>query len=510
MSATAPHLSWRNCHGIIPPTGWSDEDRAAFAEYLISFQTRPWDWVLECYPWGEPGSSVERRLPELWQRDWLMTLQAELQRTDLRPDQIWNRVIRISTAAGNGVGKTALVSWLIHWFMSVFPHGEAIITAGTGDQLSGKTWRELAKWQHLAINGWQFDWSATRYKHKDAPETWFAEARTWSEANPAAMAGTHENYVLVIFDEASAIAKIIWETIEGAFTTGLCFFVAFGNPTNLDDGFWDTQLGPSAPRWIKKRVDAREVSFANKDEIAYWIRRYGEDDDFVRIHVYGQFPKQSELQFIDSAVVRQAANRIIQWREIPAGIPRLMGCDIARQGVDLNTIIRRQGRKMGERIMEFRSRDTMATAEAIAREINEWRPDLVYIDGVGIGAGVVDYLRARGFERIIVDVQSGTVPEDKNDAIRYGNMRAVMWSRLREWLRTADIANNPRLIDELCGPHYKYMVKTDRLLIESKDEMRARGVASPNIADALAYTFWHAIPMANSSGSSHGYAETEM
>lgn len=510
MNVAANRPTWRQTHGLIPPTGWGDEERERFADWLLSFQKRPWDWVLACYPWGEKGSPLEHRLPELWQRDWLQTLQRELQRTDLSRAEVQNRVIRMSTAAGNGVGKTGMVAWLVHWFMSVFPNGEAIITAGTGDQLSGKTWRELNKWQNLAINGWQMEWTAERYKHRDAPATWFAEARTWSENNPDAMAGTHENYVLIIFDEASAIAKIIWETVSGALTTGLCFFFCFGNPTTLDDGFWETQQGKQAHLWIRKRVDARSVSFANLKEINGWIEVYGEDSDFVRIHVYGMFPKQSELQFIDSGVVRAAAKRIIQWREIPQGIPRLMGCDIARQGGDLNTVLRRQGRKVHKEIFEFSSRDTMATANFIADQINTHRPDLVYIDGVGVGAGVVDYLRMRGYERIIVDVQSGTAPTDKNDKIRYLNMRALMWARLREWLRTADLPDLPQLLEELCGPHYKFMPGTDKLCLESKDDMRERGVKSPNIADALAYTFWHAIPMANTSGMGHGYAESDV
>jgi hypothetical protein len=507
----ATRASWRQNHGTTPPTGWTDEDRATYAEWLLSFQRRPWDWVLTCYPWGEPGSPLERRAPERWQREWLMTLQSELQRTDMTMGQVRNRVIRITTAAGNGVGKTGMVAWIVHWFMSVFPNGEAIVTAGTGDQLSGKTWRELNKWQNLAVNGWQFDWSAERYKHKDSPATWFAEARTWSENNPDAMAGTHENYVLIIFDEASAIAKIIWETVQGALTTGLCFFFAFGNPTELDDGFWETHHGKESHKWIRRNVDARSVSFANLEEINGWIDIWGADSDFVRIHVYGMFPKQSDLQFISSGLVREAADRNIPWREIPQGIPRLMGCDIARQGGDLNTVLRRQGRKVAAEVFEFPSRDTMATANFIAMQINTHRPDLCYIDGVGVGAGVVDYLRMRGYERIIVDVQSAMAPTDPSDKVRFLNMRALMWFRLREWLRGGDLpADCKTLLEELSLPHYKFMPGSDKLCLESKDDMRKRGIRSPNIADALAYTFWHAIPMANSSGASHGVVEPDV
>lgn len=490
-----PGYDWRQHHGLTPPTGWTPDDAQSYAEWLLSFQTRPWDWVLTCYPWGEKGSPLEDRAPEVWQRQWLMRLQKELQVPDLTPKEKMGRVIRMTTAAGTGVGKTTLVAWLVHWFMSVYPHGEAVITAGTRDQLDGKTWRELAKWQPLALNGWQFTWTATRYRHNDDPNVWFAEARAWSESNPQAMAGTHEKYVLILFDEASAIANIIWETVEGAMTNGLVFFFAFGNPMELDNGFHATHKGRQASRWIKMRVDAREVTFANHAEINGWIETYGADSDFCRTHIYGMFPLRSELGFIDNRVVQLAVARVIHWKDIPRAIPKLMGVDIARQGVDANTLLMRQGRKLDEAIEKWHERDTMATAQHIARRINEYRPDRVYIDGVGIGAGVVDYLRMSGYERIVVDVQSGMAPKDRELFARNANMRAVMWSRLLEWLRTADIPFNVELMEELCAPKYRFMPKTDRLLIESKDDMRARGVASPNIADALAYTFWEAIPV---------------
>jgi hypothetical protein len=183
----------------------------------------------------------------------------------------------------------------------------------------------------------------------------------------------------------------------------------------------------------------------------------------------------------------------------------------SRQGVDLNTIILRQGRKVSKDIFKFASRDTMATASFIADQINRQRPDLVFIDGVGIGAGVVDRLRQMNYGRIIVDVQSAMKPVMKDEANRFFNMRALMWFRLREWLSSGDIPDNcQELIEEISAPHYKFMPGSDKLCIESKDDMRARGVKSPNIADALVYTFWQAIPMANSSGISNGVVEPDI
>lgn len=498
--------SWRETFGIGRPT-LDEADSVKYAQWILSFKFRPWDWVMACYPWGVSDSPLEGRVPELWQREWLKMLQKELQRRDMSLHELANRVIRLSTAAGNGVGKTCLVAWVIHWFVSCYPNGEAVITASTEGQLSNKTWRELRKWQDLAINGWQFEWTATKYRHREFPETWHAVATPWSESNPQAFAGTHEKYVLIIFDEASGIADSIWDVIEGAMTTGLVLFLAFGNPSENSGGFFDTHCGKTASLWLKLRVDAREVTFANKKEIQGWIDTYGADSDFCKVHIYGQFPSQTATSFISSELVRKAADNAIEWRYIPRIVPRLMGVDLARGGKDLSVCLRRIGRKVHPDIQRWSERDSTISADFIARQINEWQPDLVFIDGVGLGGPVIDYLRRRGYGRIIVDVQNGATPNDPEDAKRYANMRTANWARMREWLHTADIPPVPSLLEELVAPRFRFHLRSDRMLLEPKAEMAARGVNSPNDADALANTFWFVTPTAGGVG--YGSAEPD-
>lgn len=510
MSAqVAPARStWREQFGLSPPRFDTPEKARAYAEWLLSFQKRPWDWVLACYPWGMEGSPLEFKHPELWQREWLMKLQAELQRTDLPREEVLNRVIRIATAAGHGVGKSTLVAWMIHWFVSVFPGGHAVITASTETQLSTKTWRAVAEWHPLTINGWQIEWTATRYKHRDAPNTWYASAIPWSDSNAQAFAGEHADYVLVIFDEASAISKAIWEVIKGAFTTGLIFFFAFGNPTEGEGGFFDAFHAPGeAALWHHFRVDAREVSFANKKEIAAWITTYGADSDFCRTRIYGQFPKQASATFISTEVVAQAQATRIEWKHIPRIVPRLMGVDLARQGDDLNAIVKRQGRKVHPQVKTWAERDSTISADYIIREIMEWQPDLVFVDGTGMGGPVIDYLKRRGQGRVIVECQYGARPNSLEDAKRYANMRTTMWARLREALPYMDLPPIQELAEELCGPKFRFELKTDRLLLEPKEDMRKRGLKSPNLADALAQTFWFDQPTA--SAASSGVAEPD-
>lgn len=485
--------------GLEEPQFDSEEDAAAFASWVISFQNRPLDFVLTFWPWGDEDYSLANRKLEDWQFDMFLELQEELLAAEseeaaaVLAGQVYNVVYRYARPAGHGVGKTAGVAMLIHWFCSTHPNSQAVITASTEGQLSTKTWRELRKWQTIALNGWMFDWSATRYKHRGKPETWYASAIPWSESNPSAFAGTHEKYVLILFDEASGIHPVIWETIEGALTTGKCFFFAFGNPVEPEGGFYDvcTRL---RHRWNIATLDARSVSFANLNQINEWLEDHGEDSDFFRVRVRGVFPKSSANQFIDHDRVAAARLRKIEWIDVPRAIPRLMGVDVSRQGGDSNVIVLRQGRKMARKVIRFTSRDLMIVANTVARAIREMKPDVVYIDEVGLGAGVVDRLHQMGYD-MVIGVQSGSKDNmDDREKKIYANARAVMWNRMRDWLAMADIPDDPQLETDLTGPTYTYQKKTNLELIESKDDMRARGQPSPDSADALSFTFYEITP----------------
>ncbi len=494
-------------YGTNEPKWESPEDAAKFGEWLLSFQNRPLDFVLTFFPWGVPKTTLEKRQLEEWQLGILLELQQDLtaaepaERMALIAGKVFNMVHRWSIASGHGIGKTAFVAMVIHWFTSVYPRGQAIITASTESQLHTKTWRELAKWQSIALNGWMFDHTATSYKCKSDPELWFATAQTWSDANPSAFAGTHEKYVLVIFDEASGISSKIYEAVEGAMTTGKCFFFLFGNPIEGQGGFYDSHHS-KRHRWKRRQIDARTVSFANVDEINGWADDYGEDSDFFRTRVKGMFPKQATAQFIGHDLVEGAVKRKIDWKDIPRSIPRLMGVDVARQGDDGTCVILRQGRKMSPKIHRFKDRDLMRTANFIARLINELKPDIVYIDGVGIGAGVVDRLIQMGYDNI-VEVQSGSKEgmDDREKKI-HANLRSLMWTRVRDWLPSADIPDDKILETDLTGPTYDYQKRTHLQLIEDKATMKKRGLPSPDTGDALAATFAEINPVKMSDSRS--------
>lgn len=440
--------------------------------------TDPLLFVTAVYPWGKEGTSLQdQEGPDEWQQDVLDQIA--------RGSLTMNEAVQIAVSSGHGIGKTALVAWIIHWFMSTRPHPQIVVTANTQNQLNGKTWRELAKWHKLASNKHWFTWTATKFFHKKHPETWFAQAVPWSENNSEAFAGTHEEHVLVVFDEASAISDTIWEVAEGAMTTPGAMWIAFGNPTRNTGRFREC-FGKFAHRWETRKVDSRTAKMTNKKQLAQWESDYGEDSDFFRIRVRGEFPRAGDRQFISTSVCFEAVSRYAD--ESNAVNPLVMGVDCARYGDDQSVIILRRGRKV-ESIRRFRNLDTMQLAAVAAGMINAHRPDTTFVDGGGLGAGVVDRLKQMGHP--VIDVIAAAAPDEENKDTCL-NKRAEMWLRMKDWLETADIPHDQELIDELCSVEYFHNGR-DKLQLEKKSDMKKRGQPSPDSADALAMTFAYPV-----------------
>jgi len=386
---------------------------------------------------------------------------------------------RVAGASGHGIGKTAFVAWIIHWFMATRPNPQVVVTANTKNQLDSKTWRELAKWNQKARNGDWFEVKATRMELRSSPETWFASAIPWTEHNSESFAGTHEEHVLIVFDEASAIADVIWDVVEGAMTTAGARWVALGNPTRNTGRFREC-WGRFRHRWHTMQIDSRNAKMADQTQIKEWIADYGEDSDFVRVRVKGEFPKSSSAQLVSSEHVERAAKyKAIGFEKLPL----IIGVDVARFGDDQTVICARRGRKVYA-LSKFRELDTMQVAGQVAAVIKALKPALVNIDIGAMGAGVVDRLREQGFD--VRGINFGGEPTDK---IKYANKRAEMWGEMAAWLKEAgEIPDDYELKQDLIGPEYTY-TSSQQLLLEKKESMKKRGLPSPDCADALALTF---------------------
>jgi hypothetical protein len=448
---------------------------------VASFSLDPLGFVRYIFPWGKKDLEGQKG-PRAWQRDILTLIGKHLQNPKTR-----HTAIKIAVASGKGIGKTALISMITNWGMSTCEDCRIVIMANTGTQLATKTAPEVQKWFRMALNRfwWEITSTAIFCKLPDRVKTWRTDFLPWSKENPEASAGLHNRgkRIIAIVDEASSIPKPIWDVIEGYLTdqdTEL-IEIAFGNPTE-NTGEFREFFGKKKHRWITKQIDSRNVEDTDKIQIAKWVEDEGEDSDFVRIWVKGEFPRFGSFQFISSESVENCRKYTARGFE---SLPKIMTCDVARFGDDETVISTRQGRKF--RILEKqRGWDTVQTTSKVIEWIEMERPDAVIVDADGIGAGVFDNLNHRGFGRNLYEYHGGETPIDTN---KYFNKRAESWGLMKTALAAGmEIPDSPELADQLTGIRYKYS-NDQKIQLEKKEEMKLRGLMSPDCGDACAMSF---------------------
>lgn len=446
-------------------------------------------FVLAAFPWGERGTLLaDKTGPDQWQWDLLERVSSGLGTLD--------EAIQEATASGHGVGKSALVAWLILWAMSTHADTRGVVTANTEVQLRTKTWAELSKWYGLCICKHWFRLTATALfaLQPGHEKTWRIDAVPWSETNTEAFAGLHNEgrRIIVVFDEASAIPDVIWETTEGALTdagTEILWF-AFGNPTRNSGRFREC-FGRFRHRWHTQQVDSRTVEITNKAQIAQWVADYGEDSDFVRVRVRGVFPRAGSTQFISGEDADAARTREVQ--TIPSD-PLILGVDVARFGDDETVLAFRRGRDARALAWQsYRGLDTMQVAAHVAEASRLHKLAAIFVDEGGLGAGVVD--RLKQLRVPVIPVNFGAKPSNQAvGEMRVRNKRAEMWAMMRAWLPGGAIPDDHGLIADLTGVEYGFD-ENQAIQLERKEHMKKRGLASPDKADALALTFAYPVGM---------------
>ncbi len=464
-------------------------------EKMATFRDDPEGFVNFSYPWGEPGDKLEDETgPDEWQLQILRDIGHGLKHGWVMNNGIKKDCtagIFIAVSSGHGIGKSALMAMLDQWFMSTRSSPQIVTTANTKEQLTSKTGREMAKWHKLLINKHWFVKTATKFACLADLETWFSSLLAWSLNNPEAFAGTHEKNVMLKFDEASAIPDIIWETSEGAMTEshGVKIWVVFGNPTQNTGRFREC-FGKFRNFWITYQVNARDSKRTDKTLFDKWEQMYGEDSDFVRIRVKGTVPRAGAKQFIPTDIVENAMGKIYH-PSTYLGLKKALSIDIARFGDDSTVMGRKQGLVVYG-VKKFKGLDAVRCAGLIAEEINAFDPDVVYLDMGNIGAAVYDILVSWGYS--ITEVWYGAEAEDKKT---YFNKRVEMWGRMRDSIKNGlAIPDDNELRDDLIGPEYGFSGK-EQYQLESKADMKARGLSSPDAGDMIAQFF--SYPMAENA-----------
>lgn len=462
-----------------------------------AIKDNPLAFVMYAFPWGEKGTPLEHfEGPRKWQREVLTQIAEHIRQNNGKVDF---DTLRLAVSSGRGIGKSALVSWVTIWMLSTRIGSTTIISANSESQLRSVTWAEITKWLAMSINSHWFEVSATRVMPakwltelverdlKKGTRYWGVEGRLWSAENPDAYAGVHNfDGVMVIFDEASGIDDAIWAVTSGFFTenTPNRFWCCFSNPRR-NSGYFYECFNSKRDFWATKVVDARTVEGTDKATYQQIIDEYGPDSAQAYVEVYGQFPDAGDDQFIGLQIVEDAMARA-KYKDDSA--PIVIGVDPARFGADNTVIAVRQGRDIVT-LKRYKGDDTMTVVGHVIEAIEEYKPALVVIDEGGLGAGIVDRLKEQRYK-----VKGVNFGNRSKNPIMYGNLRAQMWGDMREWLKTASIPSDRFLKTDLISP----MMKPDSkgtIFLESKKDMKARGLASPDAADAIAVTF--AFPVAH-------------
>ncbi len=455
----------------------------------------PLGFVLNCYPWGQPGELQSETGPDDLQRQFLIDLGEEVKARKFNGSDPVMPIL-MTTASGHGTGKSVLGAWITNWILSTRPYSIGTVTANTFTQLESRTWAQIQRWTKLCVTEPWFEISQTSIKHKKHPETWKVLAQTCREENAQSFAGQHakNSTSWYYFDEGSDIGEKIWEVAAGGITDGEPMFFAWGQPTRNTGKFYRINFGSEQHRWNHRRIDSRQSKFTNKALIAQWQQDYGEDSDYFRVRVLGLPPTASEFQFIDWDRIRAA-----QDKEPPSGHeePLIVGVDVPdggaawfvarfRRGYDGRTIppIRIPGEQCRER-----GHLIAKLAEILKDPRPAYRVSAMFIDSA-FGAPLVEGLKRLGFENV-TEVRNGAPSPDKRQA----NQRAYSWNKMKDWLQNGSLdSRDEKLASDLAKPGY-HLNRTDQLTLESKADMRKRGESSPDDGDALALTFAQPVAM---------------
>ena len=410
--------------------------------------------------------------------------------------------LQYATVSGHGIGKSTLTSWIIKFIMDTRPFSKGTVTANTAEQLKTKTWAELGKWHKISMTEHWFNFNSGRgamnLTHKQFKEEWRCDGQTCREENSEAFAGQHAASAtsFYVFDEASAVPDKIFEVREGGTTDGEPMVFDFGNPTRNSGRFYEECAGKFRHRYKVRCIDSRNVNITNKNRIEAWLEDYGEDSDFFKVRVRGMFPSAGSTQFIATSLVEDAQKR--ELTKDPDD-PLVIGVDVARFGDNESVIYPRIGndcRSWAPKIGQGRYQgiNTVQLVGKVIETVRAFRAlgieySALFVDGGGVGGGVVDQLIDLGYR--VTEVQFGSKAINEKT---YRYRSDEMWGNLRDKLpRLCLPANNEtcgsELKDDLTQREYGYTLTGNKIHLETKKDMIARGVTSPDIADGLALTF---------------------
>jgi phage terminase large subunit len=444
------------------------------------WRAEPWNYVREVF----------KATPDPWQDESLHAL-------------VESGKDKFCWKACKGPGKSCLLAWIIWWFLSCFDHPKILCTSITGENLRDGLWAELAHWRNQSeFLKATFEWQTDRVYARDHKETWFASARTWpkdadksKQANT--LAGQHAKNTMIVVDEGGGIpqgvlaAGLAHHSTQDPNVKEVHISLMAGNPTDLDGCLGWACTQDAANWWIKSITgdpnNPMRAPRIDKKWAQEQIDKYGRENPWVLINVFGEFPPVQSNKLLGPDIVRKAQELFVP-EPLWINEPKIMGFDVARSLTsDRSVLCRRQGATVFP-FKVYRLDDLMQLAGQVAFEWSRWRADAVFIDVIGLGAGVYDRLNELGLP--VIPVNSGLPATDP----RFTNKRTEMWWNMAMAIKgqggvpTVALPNMPELLVDLCGPTVEFDER-GRMKLTSKEKMKKLGIDSPDIGDALAFTY---------------------
>ena len=392
---------------------------------------------------------------------------------------------RISVRSGHGVGKSTAASWAMLWYLMTRYPVKVVVTAPTSSQLFDALFAEIKRWvkEMPPALSELLEVKSDRIELRPSPTEAFISARTSRAEQPEALQGIHSDHVMLVADEASGVPEAVFEAAAGSMSGHSAVTVLLGNPVRSSGYFFETHNRLKS-EWFTLHVNCEKSKRVSKEFVREMAIKYGEESNAYRVRVLGEFPLSDDDTMIPFSVVEQAMNRDI---EVDRFAPMIYGVDVARFGSDKSALAKKKGNVIIE-VKKWRGLDLMQLVGAIKSEYeaeeSHDRPVSIYIDSIGLGSGVVDRLRELGLPAVGINVSES--PAMKGS---YINLRAELWGKMKNWLeqRNCVIPKDDDLLADLTAPRYTFN-SSGKLRVESKDEMKKRGLASPDMADACILT----------------------
>ena len=401
---------------------------------------------------------------------------------------------KVSVKSGQGIGKTASEAVAALWFLSCFPFARVVATAPTAQQLNDVLWAELNKWiSRSDILKTILHWTKT-YVYVDGYERrWFAVAKTASQ--PENMQGFHEDNMLFIVDEASGVEDEIMEAVLGTLSGNNNKLLMCGNPTRISGTFYDSHTRDRA-LYKCHTVSSLDSKRTNKENIEMFKRKYGEQSNVYRVRVLGEFPAQEDDVFIPLPLIERSVMTEVEAEKINHVS---VGVDVARYGDDETVISTNVGGAIkipvvrhGQSLMTTVGDIVIVYKKLIAENPTYKGVITINIDDTGLGGGVTDRLEEVKTEQMlrrmeIVPVNFGMKPPQDGSEEHYEDISTYMWATIKTLMENKEISieNDEELVAQFSVRKYS-ITSNGKIVLESKKTMKARGIKSPDRADAVA------------------------